>query len=71
MRTTTISLDDNDYTAHYEYIKGEEANWEYPASQPTVIPWDVIDEEGNDISHTLTDVQRQSVEEQIYTNLEL
>jgi len=71
MRYTTIEIDCIYYFAHYEYIKGEPADNDYAGTQPTIVLWAVVDEQDNHITHTLTKAQWQSVEEQIYTNLEL
>ena len=71
MKTTTIEIDCIDYVAHYEYTEGEPADNEYPGTQPIIVLWAVVDEKENHITHTLTEAQWQSVEEQIYTNLEL
>jgi len=71
MRYTTIEIDCIYYFAHYEYIKGEPADYDYAGTQPTIVLWAVVDEQDNHITHTLTKAQWQSVEEQIYTNLEL
>ena len=71
MRTTTIEIDCIDYVAHYEYTEGEPADNEYPGTQPSITLWAVVDEQDYNITDTLTKAQWQSVEEQIYTNLEL
>ena len=71
MRYTTIEIDCIDYIAHYEYVKGEPADYDYAGTQPTITLWAVVDEQDYNITDTLTKAQWQSVEEQIYTNLEL
>ena len=71
MRYTTIEIDCIYYFAHYEYIKGEPADNDYAGTQPTIVLWAVVDEQDYNITDTLTKAQWQSVEEQIYTNLEL
>ena len=71
MRTTTIEIDCIDYVAHYEYTEGEAGDYDYPGTQPTIKLWMVLNEQDYNITHTLTKAQWQSVEEQIYTNLEL
>tara|TARA_R110000772_G_scaffold36098_4_gene86660 strand:+ start:12455 stop:12670 length:216 start_codon:yes stop_codon:yes gene_type:complete len=71
MKTTTISINDLYYIAHYEYVEAESGDYDYPGTQPTITLWYVVDEQDNHITHTLTKAQWQSVEEQIYTTLEL
>ena len=71
MRTTTIEIEDIDYIASYEYVEAEPADNDYPGTQPSITLWAVVEEQDNNITHTLTTAQWQSVEEQIYINLEL
>ena len=71
MRTTTIEIDCIDYIAHYEYTEGEPSDYDYAGTQPTITLWAVVDEQDYNITDTLTKAQWQSVEDQIYTNLEL
>ncbi len=65
MDLTTVILEDQEYTAHYEFTEGEAGDYEYPPISPTVTLWRVTDERDLDVTGKLTSLEWLDIEEQI------
>ena len=60
-----IMLEDQEYSAYYEFTEGDIGDYEYPPISPTVTLWRVTDEQDLDVTSRLTSLEWLDIEEQI------
>ena len=66
MKTTTINLNENIYTVHYEFTPSEDETRDTPGTQPSVKIWKIINE--NPKSEKLTDPQYFAIKDMCLDN---
>ena len=66
MEKTTVTLGDFEFIATYEFIPAEEADYEYPGTQPIIRLWHLETLKNENVTDTLTKDEWFDVEEQIY-----
>ena len=71
MKRIFITLNDRICTANYEFTEAEEADIDYPGTQPIIRLWAVFDSNQVNITDTLTKEEWFDIEDQIYINEEL
>ena len=64
MHTSTVELNDKIYFVNYEFIEGEESDWDYQGTNPMAIIHKITDDNFTEVY--LSNEDRFEIENEIY-----